>query len=161
MELNTEQAQFIDALYRAMYEKMYTYAAHRLTYSSALAEEAVQEAFRVACTRIDAVMACDNPQGWMLTTLKNVIRNIERSSANYARLVAKLSELAGTVAHDDHAAAELKSLLADEDFILLKRMACSQCSMLETAQELGISVSACRKRITRAKARLKNKLQDF
>lgn len=69
MELNTERAQFIDALYRAMYERMYTYAAHRLTYSSSLAEEAVQEAFRVACTRIDAVMACDNPQGWMLTTL--------------------------------------------------------------------------------------------
>ena len=89
MKLNEEQSIFIDKLYKKMYAKMSIYAKN-VVGNKWLAEEAVQEAFRIACSRPDAVMSSENPNGWMIITLKNVIRNIERSTANQNKLVAKI-----------------------------------------------------------------------
>ena len=41
---------------------------------------------------------------------------------------------------------------------LLKRIALDRCTMLEVAQDLGISVETCKKRVQRARKRLQQKL---
>lgn len=46
-----------------------------------------------------------------------------------------------------------------EDFQLLKRVALERCTIPELAQELGISVEACKKRVQRARQRLQKKLK--
>ena len=45
-----------------------------------------------------------------------------------------------------------------EDFQLLKRIALDRCTMLEVAEDLGISVEACKKRVQRARKRLQEKI---
>lgn len=126
-----------------------------------LAEEAVQEAFRIACSRPDAVMSSENPNGWMIITLKNVIRNIERSTANQNKLVAKIISRSNIDDRtDNYVDSEYANLISDPDFILLKRIVYKQYSMLEAATKLGISVEACRKRVQRAKSKMQRKLKE-
>ena len=51
------------------------------------------------------------------------------------------------------------SVLGEEDFELLKRIAIENRTMLEASSELGISVETCKKRIQRAKKKLKKALE--
>ena len=46
-----------------------------------------------------------------------------------------------------------------EDFRLLKRIALDRCTMLEVAEELGISLESCKKRVQRARKRLQEKIE--
>ena len=50
------------------------------------------------------------------------------------------------------------SVLGEEDFELLKRIAIQNRTMLEASSELGISVETCKKRIQRAKKKLKDSI---
>ena len=52
-------------------------------------------------------------------------------------------------------------LAAQADFQLLKRVVLDGCTMLEAAEEQGITVEACKKRVQRIRAYLKQKLADF
>ena len=45
------------------------------------------------------------------------------------------------------------------EYKLLKRIALDKYTILEAAQELGISVEACKKRVQRAKKKLRNHLE--
>ena len=45
-----------------------------------------------------------------------------------------------------------------EDFRLLKRIALDRCTVLEVAEDLGISVESCKKRVQRARKRLQGKM---
>ena len=57
------------------------------------------------------------------------------------------------------AAADLVSLDEDEVFRLVRRVTRDGYSMRETAEALGISLEACKKRVQRAKARLRERLK--
>ena len=74
--MNTAQQKQIEKLYLDMFEKLKIYAKCSLR-SEALAEEAVQETFRIACQKPDLLCNSANPQGWLVHTLKNVIHNIQ------------------------------------------------------------------------------------
>ena len=50
------------------------------------------------------------------------------------------------------------SVLGEEDFELLKRIAIENRTMIEASSELGISVETCKKRIQRAKKKLKDSI---
>ena len=67
----------IDKIYREMFRKLWIYAKIQLEDES-LAEEAVQETFRIACEKPDSVINSDNPNGWIMNTLKYTIRGIKR-----------------------------------------------------------------------------------
>lgn len=51
--------------------------------------------------------------------------------------------------------------LTRADFQLLKRVVLDGCTMLDAAEEQGITVEACKKRVQRIRAYLKQKLADF
>lgn len=59
--MDSAQSDQIEALYLQMYPKLLRYA--RATLPEALAEEAVQETFRIACSKPDAVLHSANPPG--------------------------------------------------------------------------------------------------
>ena len=80
MGLAAHQEEIIAQLYREMYRKLVVYAENAL--NDSLAEEAVQDTFRIACSKYDELMNSSNPQGWLMNTLKNVIRNIRKEQAN-------------------------------------------------------------------------------
>ena len=85
MGLDKDEDQFISALYEDMFNKLLMYANTALSNRS-LAEEAVQETFRIACMKIDDVKASENPRGWLVLTLKNVIRNMQRELASLNKM---------------------------------------------------------------------------
>ena len=62
MSLNQEEEEYIERLYREMYTRLCIYAMSALG-SKALAEEAVQDTFRIACIKPDGLMSSKNPRG--------------------------------------------------------------------------------------------------
>ena len=160
--MNEEQRRKIEELYHEMFEKMKIYAGCSLE-NKALAEEAVQETFRIACQKPEALCSSNNPQGWLFETLKNTIRNMKSSRATAKRiveqyLVTQVKEISFT--EDKVNLNILYENIADtEEFKLLSEMAIEGKSHEEMAKARGITVSACKKRVQRAKEKLQKKIK--
>ncbi|WP_379143183.1 RNA polymerase sigma factor [Paenibacillus sp. sgz500992] len=163
MGLDDDQRHAIEELFRDMLYSLSAYANNAL-HNYSLAEDAVQETFRIACTKAYILLSSPNRKGWLLITLKNVIKNIIRSRTYLNSIVVSsvdFNENIISVGEDRLDVDFLYSDLIDvKEYKLLKRIALDKYSVLEAAQELGISVEACKKRIQRAKKSLKNQLKD-
>ncbi len=151
----------IDRLYLQMYPMLFEYARSSLA-NDALAEEAIQDTFLIACQKPESVCESPNPEGWLVTTLKHVISNRVRYQAIAKRIL--LDYFASNIDHitvsSDHISLDiLYENVADlEEFRLLKELALDGMSCAEIAEERGISIAACRKRIDRAKKFLRKKI---
>lgn len=158
MVLNDNQRCVIKALYLEMYFLLFSYAQNMLRDRS-LAEEAIQDTFRIACAKADNLLYSPNPKGWLLNTLKYVIKNKTRCRAY---LINSL-ELDENIIPGDPDVLDIDFMYSDltnsEDYKLLKKIALDKYSMLEAAKEMGISVEACKKRVQRAKKKLKKVLK--
>lgn len=172
MGLDSRQDEFVSQLYREMYYQLMAYAKSALA-NEALAEEAVQDAFRIACAKIGDLMGSENPRGWIVLTLKNVIRNTRRELASLNNLVVD------TLSMEDEAFVESRTaatditqrvedseidilysdLLTPDEYKLLKLIALHRYTMLEAAEEFGISVETCKKRVQRTKEKLRKILE--
>lgn len=152
--MTVEQRKLISDLYLEMFDKLIVYARSSLE-NDALAEEAVQETFRIACQRPEKLCGSSNPQGWLVLTLKNTIRNMKSNRATAKRIVEKylVSQIKEISFSEDKLSLEVlyENLADSEEFKLIKEMAVDGRSHLEMAQSRGISVSACKKRVQRAK----------
>lgn len=149
----------IELLYLQMYHFMFEYGNSILS-SESLAEEAIQEVFRIACQKSDAVHDSPNPQGWMVNTLKNVISNMLKSQAAANRAMASYAMNNIEEMIPDHIQVDLlfNDIADTEEFRIMKEMTISGRGYPELAKERGISVEACRKRVQRAKEFLKKKI---
>ena len=155
MSLQPEQAAVIEALFRENWEKLYR-CANRMLRSPPLAEEAVQEAFVIAVMKYEEMCASGNPAGWLYRTVQNVALNQRRARQRGSELLQRLlSEQAETSGEE----SVFVDLQEDEDFRLVRRGTLDGYSMRETAEALGISLEACKKRVQRAKARLRERLK--
>lgn len=163
MGLNKEQDELIAALYLEMYTQLCIYAMNALDDRS-LAEEAVQDAFRIACAKADDLLSSVNPKGWIMNTLKNVIRNIRKTRSRWNNLVvtslsADCMELVTSDCDTDFNVV-YSDLLEEEDFALLEMIVIKKYTMLEAANKIGISIDACKKRVQRAKKKLRELLEE-
>lgn len=155
--MDAKQKKMIEGLYFEMYHKLMASARSNLE-NEALAEEAVQETFRIACQKPEALCGSENPQGWLVLTLRNTIRNMMSSRATAKKIVeqylmAQLKE--STVAEDRIDISLLYANVANlEEFKLLSEMAVEGKSHEEMAKKRGISINACKKRVQRAKETL-------
>ncbi len=152
--MNAEYRNRIEDLYLQMYEMLFWYAKSSLD-SSALAEEAVQDTFVVACGKAEECLESGNPKGWLVNTLKNVIFNKLRSRELGRKILSDYCRVhidALTLSQDTPKLELLYGKLTEqEEFILLKEMAVDGLSYLEMAKVRNISQDACRKRVQRAR----------
>ena len=165
--MNKAEKQQVEKLYYETYESLFWYALSRLK-NWPLAEEAVQSTFLIACTKPQSLLESPNPRGWLTSTLKNVLRNMTASRVRQMRLVQPLFEVAE---EKTPAGAQvsprlllyetLSNVLSREDIRLFQRIVFDRCSMLEAAQELGISVQACSKRMQRARKKIRDFLEKM
>lgn len=162
MSLCNEKEKAIEKLYKEMYAALYKYAMGALN-NRQLAEDAVQDSFRTACAKVDSVLNSQNPKGWLMNTLKYVIRSIRRTQAKLNTMVVSalsFEELPVVLEETEEVFTLLYSeLLGENDFRLLKLLALEKYTILETAQEFGISIEACKKRAQRARKKLMNVLE--
>lgn len=160
--MNAEQNRQIEALYLEMFEKMKVYACCSLE-NEALAEEAVQETFRIACQKADQLCRSNNPRGWLVQTLKFTIANIKHDRAVTGKLLEKylLDQRTMTGFPEDELNLKLlyENLADTEEFKLLVEMAIEGKSQLEMAHSRGISVNTCKKRVQRAKETLRKRIK--
>ena len=152
----------IERLYLQLYPLLFEYARSSLS-SDSLAEEAVQDTFRIACQKPEAMINSPNPEGWIMNTLKNVLKNTIRNQNISRRILldyfaSNINEI--TVTNNRVGLEILYEDVADlEEFKMVKAMALEGKSYLEMSQELGISMAACRKRMQRARETLRKKIK--
>lgn len=158
--MTSAQSKFIEKLYMEMFDMLMAYARASLE-NEALAEEAVQETFRIACIKPDDLMTCPNPKGWIINTLKYTIQNSRRSRDKAMILLTEYM-----ASHNEEAFSEDRvslevtygNIAQTEEFQLIRELALEGRSHLEMAQKRGISVAACKKRVQRAKEFLKKRI---
>lgn len=158
--MTSAQSKFIEKLYLEMFDMLMAYARASLE-NEALAEEAVQETFRIACLKPDDLMTCPNPKGWIINTLKYTIQNSRRSRDKAMILLTEYM-----ASHNEEAFSEDRvslevtygNIAQTEEFQLIRELALEGRSHLEMAQKRGISVAACKKRVQRAKEFLKKRI---
>ncbi len=149
--------------YTEMYNMLLTYAVCKLK-NEDLAEEAVQETFRIACQKADAFYDSKNRSGWLVNTLKNVISNTQRKQCRAqtyaADCMASPEDFLQTTDNIDLDVLYRDIALSDE-YILIKEFVLEQKSIRELAEERNISVAACKKRVQRAKQALRKYLKSI
>lgn len=159
--MTPQQSEEIRELYLEMHEKLFDYALSLLKNES-LAQEAVQETFRIACQKPEAVCTSPNPQGWLMITLKNVISNTIKSLETSNRILTEYYKQRMRDIQESSDPEDLQLLYRDltnlEEYRLVKEMAVDGKSYLELAKERHISVEACRKRMQRAREFLQRKI---
>jgi len=159
--MNARQRLEIEGLYFELFEQMRIYAVSALE-NEALAEEAVQETFRIACMKPEQLCDSPNPRGWLFNTLKYVIQNTRKIRNRAINLIAEYTahrEVAPQWSVDAINPDVLyEDVLNSEEYQLLKAYALEGQSLLELAQARGITLNACKKRLQRAKEMLKQKI---
>lgn len=159
-----ERQELFETLYLEMYHKLVGYAARGLEGNLDLAEEAVQDTFRIFWVKYDQAAASPNVRGWIMNTLKGEILNIRRTRARMANLVAQLSAApqVEAVVRDEHKLdVEYGDLREDPDYQLLCEFALEQRTVKELAQSRGVTIPACKKRLERARKRLKKYFEEM
>lgn len=161
--MNPEHSELIEQLYLEMYDMLISYARCSFEETS-LAEEAVQEAFRIACQKPDQLCQSINPKGWLVNTLKFTIRNMKRNRENARQILSTylIAQNECIAYSEDRLSLQLTygDVSNSEEFKLIKEMAIDGRSHLEMANARGISVSACKKRVQRAKETLQKKMKQ-
>lgn len=159
--MTVDQRKRIEALYVDMYDLLLIYARNALDNDS-LAEEAIQETFRIVCTKPEESLSSPNPKGWIINTLKYTIQNMKRSRDKANVLLTQyLAVHSNSFAFsEDGVSLEVMydNVARSEEFQLIKEMAVEGRSHLEMARSRGISVDACKKRVQRAKEFLRQKI---
>ena len=158
MITDPKQGAFISKMYKKMYFEMFLYARKHLPNDS-LAEEAVQEAFRIACQKPEDLCSSEWPEGWLVQTLKYVIANMHRQQKSAGEALTQYLSSRFPVHRDVEDLNLLYGPIAESDeFAMLKEMVLEGRSHLEMATKRGISIEACRKKFQRAKEKLRNKI---
>jgi len=175
-KLKPEEKSFIDKLYIEQYRSLFDYAKRFLEDSSA--QEAVQDAFRDACLKIDDIMASKNPVGWLVNALKFSIGKIKRQKAQFARTIVLMPACSDNNIDNDSGCTEISideipdpdppdedvdflysDLSLHKEFQLIKEYAVDDKSIKEIADEQGISIKACKQKLYRCRLKLR-KLWD-
>ena len=162
--LNHDQQLMLERLYKATYSELLVYAK-RVLRNRDLAEEAVQETFKIACLKIDTLATSPHPTGWLVNTLKYAMSNIIKKQQHTNALFVSDRELDHNIAATpNEISIETKivceEILGTEDYMLLKRVTLKEVTIAEAAQEAGISPSACNKRIQRSRKKLKRHFEQ-
>ena len=152
-----QQNDPLHQLYVEHYSCLFRFA--RSYVNQDLAEDLVQETFLIAQKRIDRVISSENPKGWLINTLRNVIGNTyQKRKFICTQLISE--SVADTSSEYVYPVNDMYAGLIDEEALsLLIWVYCEGISYQGTADRLGISLDACKKRIQRAKLALKHAIE--
>lgn len=160
--MKRDQDKLIDQLFRDFYRFLLNYAQSALKNPS-LAEEAVQETFAIACRRADRLYESENPRGWLVETLKFVIRNIEHRQRTANRIIVDLGGCDPDLIGGREDQVDPKLIYGDvgdtKEFKLVYAIAVDKKSYIEISEAEGITAPACRKRFERARKFLQKKMK--
>ena len=154
----TPLEELYEQYYQTYYSKLWRQALQILrqyqgTGDPGRAEEAVQETFLIAWEKPKAFLDSPSPEGWLVNTLKNVLRNMIREDQRWtARLQAIQDKLTQDGAHSvPGIELELEGLLPPEEWEILKRFYLEGETDETLCRELGVKKSTLAMRIKKIK----------
>lgn len=150
-----QEYQGLHRLYLENYSSLICFAKSVISSKDA-AEDLVQETFLIAQCKLDAVLSSPNPHGWLMNTLKNVIGNYYKQQRFIAQHLIADSYPDSNAEYTFPVNELYAGLISPEELELLVWVYCENVSRQEAAERLGISPAACRKRLQRAKAALRD-----
>jgi len=155
------QNDLIEQLYKEMYQQMMAYGL-TIFKDEELAREAIQEAFKIACSKPTELFSSKNPNGWMVKTLRNVISNIKREQRKTSSMFVSYMtwEKNISLTNTEYTDIHYSDLLDPDEYNLVKMIAIQQYKIQDAADMLGISREACKKRYQRAKEKMKKILKS-
>ena len=140
---------FLHLLYQSQYDKLLK-AAYRMTGDLDSAQDLVQQVFLIALVRQSDISAHPMLEGWLMLTLKNLVKNERRRQNNHPQVsLEDIAELAVPASPDSLEHSLPKELSPVDREILIWRFE-RQMDYKEMADRLGISEAACRSRVSRA-----------
>ena len=171
MYLRADQDEFLEDLYREVFESLWRYAFSYLG-DSEMAAEVVQDTFHEAVRKIDTLMNHENPRGWLKKVLKNKLMHARRSHNRYIlRFLSLDTDIANgeavlaakTPAHtEEDILREACEALPPEEWELLQMIVLEHRPYKVVAEELDVTVWTCQKRVQRIRDKLKQKFPpDF
>jgi len=157
--MNDEKERFLSNLYVIMYDTLLRFANAKLG-NIQRAEEIVQDAFIIAQQRVDTVMDSANANGWMVNTVKYLLKHEYRARQKAHALYYELKRDADVQKHflSDDYIFELSDMFAKDDWELLFRVCIEGVPIGDITLELGIEYDACKKRLQKLKNIAKQKL---
>lgn len=157
--MTPDKEQIFTEYYRQYFNKLKIYAYSSLR-NWTRAEEAAQDTFHIAWTKIDDFTSSKNPMGWLVNTLKFTIKNIKRHDNYQMKLFISLNDI-GEVSGSDKAEVEIdidgicQSVLSKEEYYLMRRIVLDNATYKEMSEELGIKLWTCQKRMQRILQKLR------
>ena len=156
-ELTEEQRQFLKRVFLAMYPTIFRYAISNV-HDEDLAEEIAQIVFTKACNDPESIMASSNPNGWLVKAMRNTLREYYRERDHAVELTERRARVSQIVHRDDYFDVEYSDLLDPDEMKLLRLVDIEGFSTRDAAKAFGITEPACRKRLQRAREKLRGKI---
>lgn len=160
--MTTEQDQFFTKIYKERRKSLQLYAENALG-NHAMAEDAVQQAFEIACRKIEDFQNCPKPEGWIFRSLEFVISNMKSRLRTERRVIAIMDDyrpdLVAAPADPLPLRVHFGELVDLPQFQIVYEMEIQGRTLAEIAKDLGISEAACKKRAERARKYLQKKLK--
>ena len=163
--MRTDQDAILEKLYRSYFHALEIHA-YRYLGNWDDAHVAAQEAFHIACEKIDALMKSENQIGWLKNTVRNVCRHMIRDRQRQKLLFLSLDELTDAdlpPATEEDAGQPtdvLEGMLSQSELELLRKIIVEGESYAEAARELDCNIWTCRKRVQRAISKLNKRYRD-
>lgn len=166
--MSPEQEQIVETFYREHSEKLATHA-FRFIKDWELARDIVHDSFGALYdpVKMEEFLTSKNRIGWMKNMVKNKARNLARSrrrELNHLISYEELYEEPGTVdrypSEEQDVVGKINRRLTKNELYLLKRLILDKVSYCEMADELGVSVWACYKRMTSIRNKLKDEFKE-
>lgn len=153
--MKPDQDAILETLYLAHFHELEIHA-YRFLGNWDDAHVAAQEAFHIACEKIDVLMKSENRIGWMKNAVKNVCRHMMRDRQRQKVLFSSLEDL--TEAEMPYVTDETESqasdlfagLLSEKELELLQKIIVEEVPYAEVAKKMNCSIWACRKQVQRA-----------
>ena len=160
--MTAEQDRFFTAIYLDRRKPLLEYAESNL-HNHALAEEAVQQAFEIACRKIEDFQSSPNREGWIFIAVRFVVFNMASRQRTERRVIAPVDEyrpdLVAAPADPLPLRVHFGQLVDSPQFRIVYEMEIVGRTLEEIAIDLGISEAACKKRAERARKHLQKKLR--
>jgi len=126
-----------------------------------VAEDVVQDTFLLAQIKLDKLIEHPNPEAWLMNSLKNIIGNVYRSRKRILEMFVPYDDAMLATGLPIDPRVEYEGMVDDAELGLLFWIYCDGMSYAEVADKLGISVSACKKRVQRAKIRFRQAMDKY
>lgn len=164
MDKNTPMEEVFDHYFQTYYTRLWRQAQSILARHTGRkdpdrAAEAVQEVFLIAWEKPKEFLGSLSPVGWLVNTMKYVVRNMVREDQRWnARLLKFQEHLDRDAVHPAPGAdLELEGLIPPEELDLLKRLYLHGETYEELCQELGLKKSTLAMRVKKSKEDFRKK----